>query len=309
VEGDEIVGVVPSRAELGQIVRDLGKALLVSLVEEQLEIREKIMLAVPLENPASVLSLPVERIRTAERRPGPRLVDAGREVLDAGLSEELGKAPAEAVDVVVHRRLERKAVGAAEVDGFRHGPDELLGAERIRELEEEAGKLDAAGAEQGQELAGLRFGAAPEIVLERPGNLDVPAELRLLGIAVRGLAELDDGIEIIEVVLGHPGLEIGVADVGMGMRKEIDRPLALRLDRDALRRDQGADFDLDRGLDCRGGVGEKDRHGRTARRDRGQRHVDRLRESSDQDPAGGGRPAVVDLEVDPPPERLPVHDE
>jgi hypothetical protein len=118
-------------------------------------------------------------------------------------------------------------MGPAEVDGIRHGPDELLRAEGVRELEEQPGELDTAGAEEGQELADLGLGAAAEIVLERPGNLDVPAVFRFLGIILRAFAEFDDGIEVIEVVLGHPGLEVGIADVGMGVREKINRPFAL----------------------------------------------------------------------------------
>ncbi len=98
---------------------------------------------------------------------------------------------------------------------------------------ERVGKLEIPGADlhpplphEVQELLSLFFGPVPEVVLKRPGDLDIPAEFRVVGIAVRFAAVLDDIVQVLRVLFEDPGLELRVADIGVGMMEKVDRPMA-----------------------------------------------------------------------------------
>ena len=226
-KSDQVIGIVPPGLEAGQVFSEARLAFGVSLMKTELQVGKQVMLAVPDEDFRPVGGLPVEGIRLAKRGSGPRLVDADGEIMDSRLAEDLGGSPAEPGDVVVHRRPKGEGQGPAEILGRQDGPDELLVAEQIRKLDIPARKLHSAGTQQAGQRLDLLRRPALDVIFQGPGDLDVPAEFRLVGIGLGRPAELDDPVQVFGLVLGRPGRKIGIAEVRVGMGPEVNRPFPL----------------------------------------------------------------------------------
>ncbi len=155
------------------------------------------------------------------------------EIADTGGGQQVEETDSVAGDVGLDGGDDVETVLFAELVGERQTPGEFVDRVDLGvHAEGERVDLDPALLDPAHELVahGLRSGREP--MLERVGDLDVPAELRVFRPVVGRRDEVEDGVEVAELVLHHDRLGIGVAIVEVGVVDEVDRPLALRHDLD-----------------------------------------------------------------------------
>jgi len=134
------------------------------------------------------------------------------------------RAPAHAGDIGDHGGVDLQTVARREAAGAVGEADHLLGAQqageriRVERLQPHVPAPDCV-----DERVVLRNAGAIQVFFDRPEDLGVPAELRLGGI-VGGAPDEADGIgEVLELHLQDLALQVGVADVVVGVGQEMHR--------------------------------------------------------------------------------------
>ena len=149
-------------------------------------------------------------------------------------SQVVGQTPGHAVHVVLHGRLDRNTQFVEAGDRRQEGLVGIL-ARELRHVEEHGRHFDLAVLHEAQEALDLLGGTDAQPLAHGPRGLARPAELRVVGIVGRRLAVLDGVVDIAQVLGEDLGLRLRIADVGVGVLHEIDRPALgrkdLRLDR------------------------------------------------------------------------------
>jgi len=151
------------------------------------------------------------------------VIDARGDVADAECAEIVNQAPGEAVDIVLHGRVDRQA-------HFLELPQRLERVEqgvlvgKLRPVQELGGYLDAPLPDAADQPLDLSRRAAFEIFAHSPGGLAGPAETGVVGQIVGLIAKIEGIIDVAEVLSENFGLGPGITDVGMAVLDQKERP-------------------------------------------------------------------------------------
>ena len=187
---------------------------------------EVIVLAAPHEHAVAAGRLPPERdLLRAQRVHAVMGVDAGEEVLDAVVVEGLRVAPAVAVDVRGHRRVDGDPDGLAVARRAREHARQHLLAQKLVQVQVVARDADGARADRGGERFRFPLGGPLEEALDAPERLAGPFEPVEAGddSLVRVLDDVQRLPDEVRLPARDAALKLRVADVGVGVVDDVER--------------------------------------------------------------------------------------
>ena len=177
-----------------------------------------IVLAVPHQQPlpGGVLP-PVGGLVAVERVHAVVAVDVRVQKLDAMAQQHIALAHRDAVDVGAHGRFRLHAPAAQQRAGFAQAAVQHRAVRQVAEVEIVGRKAEAAGAHQRKELFGLGGGGFLQELLGAEPGLAVPAE----GGVARLAQNAQRAADVIDLDLHDALLQVGIADVGVGMMDDV----------------------------------------------------------------------------------------
>jgi hypothetical protein len=117
-------------------------------------------------------------------------------------------------------------------------------------VDEQRVEAEAPVLHRGDDLAPPLRRGSREVALERPEHFHVPPEPRPLGIVLRAVRKIERNVEVPPVFFLDLGLEVGVADVGVGVGDEPDLERPGRLRDEAFDRGRVAVHPIDHSPPC-----------------------------------------------------------
>ena len=219
----EVIAAGAQRADVGEDA--VAHPLHVAAVDTP-EVGRHVVVGAERQQALARGGFPAVERRTVEGNQRPVSVRAHGQVLHAQVGQVVGQAPRHAVHVVLHGRLDRDAQFVEPGDRLEEGLVGVL-AREFRHVEEHRGHLDLSVLHVVQELVDLLLRTDAQPFAHGPRGLARPAELRVVGVILRCLAVLQGVVDVAQVLGQDLRLGFRVADVGVGVLYEVDRP-ALR---------------------------------------------------------------------------------
>ena len=181
-------------------------------------VAQVVVLAVPHQHPLAGSTLPpVGGLVLVQRVHAVVAVDVGVQELDAVVQHGVPLAHRDAVDVGAHGGFGGDAVGVQQGADLVQAALQHVMVGQVAEVQVVGRKADAAFLHAGKERLGLlRRGLLQKLLDTEPG-LAVPAE----AVVFRVLHQLQRAADVVDLALHHPLLQVGVADVGVGMVHNI----------------------------------------------------------------------------------------
>ena len=194
----------------------------IPVAKARLAAAEQVVIAVPGQHLLAAWPLPAKGSR--ERlgpRPADRIDRRGVEG-DSEVGQKVGEQPGDAVDIVLHRRLDLEAElvaqGAQRIEAAVH----LLHIEQRRQVVLHARDVDAALLVPVPKAADLGLARLPQVAEEGARRFDRPAVLRLDRVVVGRLDQVERLSDELAMLAQGEFLVVGKADVGVRMVAHID---------------------------------------------------------------------------------------